>query len=179
MRQRVKPIFSTPTGIGEKIGIDPLIPLPHLPPGNFVHFNKNRQNFRIYWVVNVADLVDNPYDGHPLDRSILGAERITKVSGTEANVDRGYRKHDYKGSAVIRIAGLSRAERRRKCRRSSVKKWGAEIVREQLDVPNCRSLIRLDKEIHPKGKTPSVETRYYMSSLDPEKVSAKEFQASF
>jgi len=72
------------------------------------------------WVVNVAELADNPYDGHPLDRSILGAEKITKVSGTEANVDRGYRKHDYKGSAVIRIAGLSRAERRRKRRRSSV-----------------------------------------------------------
>jgi len=61
------------------------------------------------WVVNVADLADNPYDGHTLDRSILGAEKITKVSVTEANVDRGYRKHDYKGSAVIRIAGSSHA----------------------------------------------------------------------
>jgi IS5 family transposase len=77
------------------------------------------------WVVNVEDLADNPYDGHTLDRSISGAEKITKVSVTEADVDRGYRKHDYKGSAVIRIAGssnagLSRAERRRKRRRSSV-----------------------------------------------------------
>jgi hypothetical protein len=46
-----------------------------------------------------------------------------------------------------------------------------------LGVPNCRSLIRLDKEIrHPK-KGRSFETRYYMSSLDPDKVSAQEFQA--
>jgi len=77
------------------------------------------------WVVNVEDLADNPYDGHTLDRSISGAEQMTKVSVTEADVDRGYRKHDYKGSAVIRIAGssnagLRRAERRRKRRRSSV-----------------------------------------------------------
>ena len=51
------------------------------------------------------------------------------------------------------------------------------MVREQLGVPNCRSLIRLDKKIRPKGKTPTVETRYFISSLDPDKVSAKEFQA--
>jgi hypothetical protein len=51
-----------------------------------------------------------------------------------------------------------------------VKKWAAEVVREQLDVPNCRSLIRLDKEIRRKGKTPSCETRYFISSLDPDKV---------
>jgi IS5 family transposase len=77
------------------------------------------------WVINVEDLPDNPYDGHTLDRSISGAEKMTKVSVTEADVDRGYRKHDYKGSAVIRIAGsshtgLSRSERKRKRRRSSV-----------------------------------------------------------
>jgi len=57
-----------------------------------------------------------------------------------------------------------------------VKKWAAEYIREQLDVPNCRSLIRLDKEIRCKGKTPSVETRYYISSLDPDTVSAAQFQ---
>jgi predicted transposase YbfD/YdcC len=38
-------------------------------------------------------------------------------------------------------------------------------------------LIRLDKETRPKGKAPSVETRYYISSLDPDKVSAEDFQA--
>jgi predicted transposase YbfD/YdcC len=57
-----------------------------------------------------------------------------------------------------------------------VRKWAAEYVREQLDVPDCRSLIRVDKEIRRKGKTPVLSTRYYISSLDPDKVSASEFQ---
>jgi len=50
-------------------------------------------------------------------------------------------------------------------------------VREQLNVPGCRSLIRLDKETCRPGEKPKKETRYYMSSLDPDKVSAKEFQS--
>ena len=57
-----------------------------------------------------------------------------------------------------------------------MKKWAAEYVREQLDVPNCQSLIRLDKEIRRKGETPSFETRYYFSSLDPDVVSASQVQ---
>jgi len=58
-----------------------------------------------------------------------------------------------------------------------VKKYAAEYVREQLDVPGCRSVIRLDKETCRPGEEPKKETRYYMSSLDPDKVSPKEFQA--
>ena len=57
-----------------------------------------------------------------------------------------------------------------------MKKWAAEVAREQLGVPGCRSLIRVDKEIRRKGKTPILTTRYYMSSLDPDEVSASEFQ---
>jgi hypothetical protein len=57
-----------------------------------------------------------------------------------------------------------------------VKKWAAEYVRNQLGVPGCRSLIRLDKEIRCEGKSPSLETRYFISSLDPDVVSAAEFQ---
>jgi len=77
------------------------------------------------WIVNVEDLPDNPYGGHTLARSISGTEEITKVIVTEANVDKGYRGHDYKGSAVIRIAGTSNeglrwSERKRKRRRSSI-----------------------------------------------------------
>jgi IS5 family transposase len=74
----------------------------------------NRRN----WIVNVEDLEDNPYDGHTLALSISGAEKITKVAVSEADVDKGYRGRGYKGSAVIRIAGTSNAglrwsERRR------------------------------------------------------------------
>jgi len=81
----------------------------------------NRRN----WIVNVEDLADNPYAGHTLSRSISGTEKITKVIVTEANVDKGYRGHDYKGTAIIRIAGTSNeglrwSERKRKRRRSSI-----------------------------------------------------------
>ena len=78
------------------------------------------------WIVNVEDLEGNPYDGHTLAKSISGAEKITKVSVSEANVGyRGYRGHDYKGDAVIRIAGssnkgLSPSEIKRKRRRSAI-----------------------------------------------------------
>jgi len=40
----------------------------------------------------------------------------------------------------------------------------------------CRSLIRLDKEVRRKGEESSFETRYFISCLDPNEVSAKEFQ---
>ena len=81
----------------------------------------NRRN----WIVNVEDCANNPYDGHTLAASISGAEKITKVEVTEANVDKGYRGHDYKGAAVIRLAGSSNAklsvsERKRKRRRSAI-----------------------------------------------------------
>jgi len=46
-----------------------------------------------------------------------------------------------------------------------------------LGIPGCRALIRLDKEIRCEGKEPSYETRYFISSLDPDVVSAKKFQA--
>lgn len=57
-----------------------------------------------------------------------------------------------------------------------VKKWAADFVREELGIPGCRVLLRLDKEIRRKRKTPSFETRYFVSSLDPDLVSASEFQ---
>jgi IS5 family transposase len=77
------------------------------------------------WIVNVEDLSNNPYDGHTLTKSIVGAEKITKVTVNEANVDKGYRGHDYKGSTAIIIAGsnnkdLRWSEKRRKRRRSAI-----------------------------------------------------------
>ena len=77
------------------------------------------------WILNVEDFSDAPYDGHTLAQSIAGAEKLTGVTVAEADVDRGYRGHDYKGSAVIRLAGssnkgLSVSERKRKRRRSAI-----------------------------------------------------------
>ena len=58
-----------------------------------------------------------------------------------------------------------------------VKKWDAALIREQFDIPNCRALLRLDKEIRQPGKLPSYETHYYMSSLDPDVVPPSQFQS--
>jgi hypothetical protein len=55
-------------------------------------------------------------------------------------------------------------------------KWAAEYVRKHLRVFGCRSLIFLVKEVRRPGKVPVVEIHFFMSSLDPDKVSAKEFQ---
>ena len=57
-----------------------------------------------------------------------------------------------------------------------MKKWLAEYVREHLGFPGCRSVIRLDKEVRHDGKQESFETHYYASSLDPDVVSAEQFQ---
>ena len=57
-----------------------------------------------------------------------------------------------------------------------MRKWSAEYVREKLDVSGCRSLIFLDKVTYRPGEEPVTTTHYYLSSLDPDKVSAEEFQ---
>jgi len=57
-----------------------------------------------------------------------------------------------------------------------VKKWDADLIREQYEIPGCRSLLRLDKEVRRKGQLLSFETRYFVSSLDPDEVSPATFQ---
>jgi hypothetical protein len=57
-----------------------------------------------------------------------------------------------------------------------VKKWAAEYVRNQLGIPDCHALIRLDKEVRRPGEEPILETRYFVSSLNPDDVSAAQFQ---
>ncbi len=50
----------------------------------------------------------NPYDGHTLDDAVLQAESITGFKAKEIYVDRGYRGHNYRGEAEVRIAGRGR-----------------------------------------------------------------------
>ena len=57
-----------------------------------------------------------------------------------------------------------------------VKKWAADLIREQFGIPNCRSLLRLDKEVRHPGKLPSYETRYFISSLSPDEIKPCDFQ---
>lgn len=68
---------------------------------------------------------DNPYDGHTLAETLTTVESVTGVAVTDAYVDKGYRGHDYTGSAEVHIAGqrykeASRLQRRRRRRRSAV-----------------------------------------------------------
>jgi predicted transposase YbfD/YdcC len=58
-----------------------------------------------------------------------------------------------------------------------IKKHAAEVIREMFDVPGCRTLIRLDKKVRRKGGEPSWETRYFISSLNPNEVLPEEFEA--
>ena len=80
----------------------------------------NRNN----WIVGSLLVANNPYDGHTLAQTLSHTESVTGVSITDAYVDKGYRGHDYSGSARVHIAGsaknASRAERRRRRRRSAI-----------------------------------------------------------
>ena len=38
----------------------------------------------------------------------------------------------------------------------------ADLIREPFGIQNCRSLLRLDKEIRRPGELPSFETRYFI-----------------
>ncbi len=77
------------------------------------------------WIVGVNLCRNNPYDGHTLAQAIATTEQITRVTVTNAFVDKGYRGHDYHGDATIHIAGsssrkLTRTQKKRRKRRSAV-----------------------------------------------------------
>ena len=77
------------------------------------------------WIVASRMIANNPYDGHTLAETLTAVESIIGISVTDAYVDKGYRGHDYTGAAEVHIAGqryngASRAERKRRRRRSAV-----------------------------------------------------------
>jgi IS5 family transposase len=77
------------------------------------------------WVVASRLMTNNPYDGHTLAETLAVVASITDVAITDAYVDKGYRGHDYMGSAEVHVAGqrskkASRSERKRRRRRSAV-----------------------------------------------------------
>lgn len=81
----------------------------------------NRSN----WFVAAELMAGNPYDGHTLAATMEAVEANTGIAVRDAYVDRGYRGHDYKGSAAVHVAGsskrkLTRSERNRRRRRSAV-----------------------------------------------------------
>lgn len=77
------------------------------------------------WFVAAELMAGNPYDGHTLAATIDATERNTGVAVQHAYVDKGYRGHDYEGSAIVDIVGtggkrLTRTQRQRRKRRSAI-----------------------------------------------------------
>ncbi|MGN7733654.1 IS5 family transposase [Ensifer sp. 22564] len=66
----------------------------------------------------------NPYDGHTLERTVSQAVETGGIEPDRIYVDKGFRGHDYKGSATVFIAGqkrgLTRTIRRELKRRSAI-----------------------------------------------------------
>ena len=77
------------------------------------------------WIVGINLCAGNPYDGHTLLQAIATIESITRVSVTDAYVDKGYRGNHYNGDATVHISGsssrqLTRTLKKRRKRRSAV-----------------------------------------------------------
>ncbi|MBC8554057.1 MAG: IS5 family transposase, partial [Candidatus Brocadiales bacterium] len=70
------------------------------------------------FIVGMKAYHGNPYDGHTLDDVLLQVESITDSKAKEVYVDRGYRGHNYKGDALVHIAGSGT-----KKLKASVRKW--------------------------------------------------------
>jgi transposase, IS5 family len=87
------------------------------------------------WIVGAQLCSGNPYDGHTLEAAMKSIEANTGVAVTQAYVDKGYRGHNYQGSAIIYIAGssnrgLTRTMIQRKRRRSAVEPKIGHLKRE-------------------------------------------------
>ena len=77
------------------------------------------------WVLGALALEGNPYDGHTVASSIAMMERMTGTSPNAIVLDKGYKGHDYKGSAEVHIVNrisrsLPRGMRRMLKRRAAI-----------------------------------------------------------
>jgi len=79
----------------------------------------------------------NPYDGHTLDDAVLQTESITGFKAKEVYVDHGYRGHNYRGEAEVRIAG--RGRKRFKINQSNLPAFG--IVFAPLTITILREIM--------------------------------------
>ena len=53
----------------------------------------------------------------------------------------------------------------------------ADYLREKLNLPDCQIILRVDREVFDSENTSlSHDTRYFITSLDPSKVSASDLQ---
>ena len=87
------------------------------------------------WVVTALIFKGNPHDSKTLSTTVSSVESNTGVPVKEICVDKGYRGHDYKGSAKVFISGSSNAkltisEKKRKKRRSAIEPVIGHMKRE-------------------------------------------------
>ena len=77
------------------------------------------------WIVSATLCEKNPYDGHTLAATLKSVEVNTGLAVSDVYVDKGYRGHDYQGSATVHIAGssktgVSKVKQKRRRRRSAI-----------------------------------------------------------
>lgn len=61
------------------------------------------------YVVGACSFYGNPYDGATLDETVSQVENLTGVTPSVVTVDKGYRGHNYQGSADVHIRGVHKA----------------------------------------------------------------------
>lgn len=99
---------------------------------------------RSNWIVGARACHGNPYDGHTLKDAVAQTKQLTGVEPQHVNVDQGYRKHDYVGSAAVHVIGrigktVSRAIRRMFKRRAAIE---PTIGHLKSDNRLCRNPLR-------------------------------------
>lgn len=99
---------------------------------------------RSNWIIGARACHGNPYDGHTLNSAVAQTKQLTGVEPQHVNVDQGYRKHDYVGSAAVHVIGrigktLSRGMRRMFKRRAAIE---PTIGHLKSDNRLCRNPLR-------------------------------------
>ena len=133
--ERLKDVFSEPLALAQRIlsqrrqDKDKLYSI-HAPEVECISKGKAHKKYefgckvsvaatsRECFIVGMKAYHGNPYDGHTLNDAVLQTERIAGLKAKEIYVDRGYRGHNYKGQAVVHVAGRGTRKLR-----ASIRKW--------------------------------------------------------
>lgn len=98
------------------------------------------------FIVGMAALHGNSYDGHTLKETVGQVEKLSGVRPDEVCLDRGYRGHNYDGGATVHIA-----RGRHKRLNPSLRKWLKRRSAIEPVIGHTKSDSRLDRN-YLKGK---------------------------
>jgi IS5 family transposase len=93
------------------------------------------------WVVGIAALSGNPYDGHTLAQALAQVTRLTGWQPQEAFCDQGYRGHGYEGETRIEIVD------RRKIQSRTKRKWRKRRAAIEPVIGHLKSDHRMDRNL--------------------------------